>query len=88
MTVAKSTGKVKAPINILKGARVAFGLTQAELAAAAGIDLGTLNALESRRKQTRDEQRSRVQEALERRGAVFTNGDRPGFYLTQEGERP
>lgn len=81
MNEPKSTRKVQAPVNILKGARVALGLTQAELARAAGVDLGTLNALETHRKRTREEVRVRVQEALERRGAVFTNGDKPGFYL-------
>lgn len=86
MSEAKSTGKVRAEVRILIGARSALGLTQAQLAQAAGVDLGTLNALENGRKQTREEVRVRVQEALERRGVVFTNGDKPGFHLSRDGK--
>lgn len=86
MSEAKSTGKVRAEVNILIGARAALRLTQAELAAAAGVDLGTLNALENGRKKTREDVRAKVQAALERRGVVFTNGEKPGFHLATDGK--
>lgn len=79
-----SSTKVQAPPNILAGARTSLGMTQAELAKAAGISATTLVHLESGKTKTYKDTREKVQEALERRGVVFTNGDKPGFYLDKE----
>lgn len=76
-----SSEKVQAPPNILAGARTALGLTQEELATAAGVGVTTLNRLETGKTRAYADTREKVQEALERRGVVFTNGDMPGFKL-------
>lgn len=76
-----SSVKVQAPPNILAAARTALGLTQAELAKASGVGVTTLVHLESGKTKTYQDTREKVQEALERRGIVFTNGDTPGFKI-------
>ncbi len=76
-----SSEKVQAPTNILAGARTALGLTQAELAKAAGVGVTTLSNLESGRTRTYQDTRDKIQQALERRGIVFTNGGTPGFKI-------
>lgn len=76
-----SSDKVQAPPNILAGARTSLGLTQAELATAAGVGVTTLIKLEQGRTKTYQDTRERVQQALERRGIVFTNGGTPGFKI-------
>jgi len=84
MTEAKSTGKntrVEATVPILKAARVALGLDQADLAQDAGLTRETISNLESAKRPTSEDTRARVQLALEARGIVFTNGDRPGFNM-------
>lgn len=76
-----SSKKVQAPPNILAGARTSLGMTQAELAKAAGISVPTLSNLEAGKTKAYQDTREKVQEALERRGIVFTNGDTPGFKI-------
>ncbi len=76
-----SSDKVQAPPNILAGARTSLGLTQAELATAAGVGVTTLIKLEQGRTKTYQDTRERVQQALELRGIVFTNGGTPGFKI-------
>ena len=76
-----SSGKVRAPRAILKGARVALDLEQEELARLAGLSRPTVSAFENSKVRTYEKTRSAIQTALESRGVVFTNGDRPGFYM-------
>ena len=80
-STVKTSPRVLAAGNILRGARCTLKLTITELARIADVDRGTLIALENGGKLSRPEVRLRVQEALERRGVEFTNGDAPGFRL-------
>jgi transcriptional regulator with XRE-family HTH domain len=75
-----STGKIKASRDIIIGARAALKLTQEDLARATGLNPATINSFE-RGKTFSEKTRAAIQEALEARGVVFMNGDRPGFYL-------
>lgn len=75
-----STEKVQADRETLKAARVRLGLDQAQLAKAAGLTRMTVSAFENGRTSPHDSTHQAIQEALESRGIVFTNGDRPGFY--------
>jgi transcriptional regulator with XRE-family HTH domain len=61
-----------------KTARAALGMTQAELARAAGVDENTIQFFESGRTVPREETLRRIQDALEQRGIIFHNGDKPG----------
>lgn len=79
-----STGKVQADRNTLKGARVRMGLDQKQLAAAAGLTQETVSNFERGKTAPHEATRSAIQTALEARGIVFTNGDRPGFYFDKE----
>lgn len=79
--MSSDSAKVQAPHNILAAARTALGMTQDELAKAAGVSRPTLTHLEAGRTKTYQDTRAKVQEALERRGIVFTNGDTPGFKI-------
>lgn len=83
MNEPKSTVKkrVSATVPILKAARVALGMDQADLAADAGLTRVTISNLEAGHRPTSDDTRERVQLALEARGIEFTNGDRPGFNM-------
>jgi DNA-binding XRE family transcriptional regulator len=68
----------------LKAARVRLGMEQEQLAQAAGIARATLSFFENGKKEPHDSTRLAIQTALELRGIVFTNGDRPGFYFDTE----
>ncbi len=76
-----STGKVKADRPTLKAARVRLEMDQAELAKAAGLTQKTVSNYESKKTQPHEGNRDAIQAALEARGIVFTNGDKPGFYF-------
>lgn len=76
-----STGKVQADRETLKAARVRLGLEQDQLAKAAGLTRMTISAFENGKTAPHDSTREAIQTALEARGIVFTNGDRPGFLL-------
>jgi len=79
-----STGKVQADRATLKGARVRLGLSQKQLAAASGLTHETVSIFELGKTVPHDATQSAIQEALEARGIVFTNGDKPGFYFDKE----
>jgi len=76
-----STGKVQADRDTLKAARVRVGLDQAQLAQAAGLTQQTVSNFEIGKTAPHESTRQAIQVALEARGIVFTNGDRPGFYF-------
>lgn len=78
-----SKEKAKASRVILIGARAALQMTQEDLARASGLYVRTITRFESGATWS-DETRDAIQAALEARGVVFTNGDRPGFYLDRE----
>lgn len=75
-----SIDKVKAPREILIGARAALQMTQQDLARASGLYVRTISRFEGGATWS-DDTRDAIQAALEARGIVFTNGDRPGFYI-------
>lgn len=79
-----STEKVRADRSTLKGARVKLGLGQEQLAKAAGVSTTTITHFETGTTAPHESTRSAIQVALEARGIVFTNGDRPGFYFDKE----
>lgn len=79
--VPVSTEKVRADRETLKSARVRLGMDQAQLAEAAGLTRTTLSHFENGKTAPHDSTREAIQQALELRGIVFTNGDRPGFYF-------
>lgn len=79
-----STGKVQADRETLKAARVRLGLEQRQLAAATGLTHETVSNFERGKTAPHESTRLKIQEALEARGIVFTNGDRPGFYYDKE----
>ena len=76
-----SIGKVQARRQHLKAARVSLGLEQEQLAKAAGLNPMTISAFENGKTTPHESTREAIQGALEARGIVFTNGDRPGFYF-------
>lgn len=78
-----SSGKIRAPRAILKGARVTLDLDQEELARLAGLSRPTVSAFENSKVRTYEKTRAAIQAALESQGVVFTNGDQPGFYMTK-----
>jgi len=78
---AKSTGKIKAGKDSLRAARVWLNLDQEVIAAAAGIARASLSQIETGKVIPHESTREAIQRALEIRGIVFTNGDKPGFYF-------
>ena len=82
--VKVSTGKVQAGRNILKSARVHLEMDQKQLAKAAGLTQETVSNFERGKTAPHDSTRAAIQEALEARGIVFTNGDKPGFYFDKD----
>lgn len=76
-----STTKVRADRETLKAARVRVGMEQADLAKAAGLTRTTVSHFENGKTAPHDDTREAIQTAIERRGIVFTNGDKPGFYF-------
>lgn len=77
----QSTKIVKARRRSLLAARVFLGIEQDTLASEASIAARTLSQLETGHAEPRESTRAKVQAALEKRGIVFTNGDKPGFYF-------
>lgn len=62
-------------------ARGILEMNQETLAKVAGISARTLIRFESGETIPKEETLVAIKEALERRGVVFTNGDKPGVYL-------
>lgn len=66
----------------VRAARVLLNnLSQVELAKAAGISVQALSMFENAQTVPHDSTVEKIQEALERRGIVFSNGDMPGVML-------
>ena len=84
MRFSLSTGKVKADRSLLKAARVKLGLEQVDIAKAAGVTNKTISNFETGKAVAHESTRNAIQEVLEARGIVFTNGDRPGFYFDKD----
>jgi DNA-binding XRE family transcriptional regulator len=61
-----------------KAARAMLGLTQSQLAQAAGVDENTVSFFESGRTVPREDTLTKIQAALERRGISFRHGGCPG----------
>lgn len=59
-------------------ARGLLGLKQEDLAEAAGVSVATIQNFEAGRHGARPSTIERLRRELERRGIVFTNGDKPG----------
>jgi DNA-binding XRE family transcriptional regulator len=79
-----STGKIQAERDTLKAARVWLRLDQEQLAKAAGLTRETVSNFEGGRTAPHESTRGAIQSALETRGIVFTNGDKPGFHYDKE----
>ena len=79
-----SIEKVRADRSILKAARVKLGLDQVQLAKAAGVTNQTISQFETGKAAPHESTRLAIQSALEARGIVFTNGERPGFYFDKD----
>ncbi|MFO0573743.1 MAG: helix-turn-helix transcriptional regulator [Polyangia bacterium] len=56
-------------------------MSQKDLAEAAGVGESTIKDFETGKRLPRPESLQRIQEALERRGIEFSNGDEPGVKL-------
>lgn len=79
--MAESTKKVQATGPQIRAARNLLQITQGQLAQAADVDIHTVSAYERASHPVFDSTAAKVQEALERRGIIFTNGDRPSVTL-------
>jgi predicted transcriptional regulator len=75
---------VKATGAQIGGARQYLRISQADLAKIADVSDTTVNMFEAGTRTPHESTRQKLQEALERRGIVFTNGDKPGFYFDKE----
>ena len=84
MRLSVSTGKVRADRSILKAARVKLDLDQEQLGRAAGVTTNTISNFETGKAAAHESTRLAIQVALEARGIVFTNGDKPGFYFDKD----
>ena len=69
---------------MVKAARVHLGMRQPDLAKAAGISTHAVVEFETGQTVAHDSTWEKIQGALEARGIVFTNGERPGFYFDKE----
>lgn len=76
-----SREKVQADRSLLKAARVKLGMHQEDVAKAAGLNPRTVVRFETGTVAPHEATRSAIQDALEARGIVFTNGNLPGFYF-------
>jgi DNA-binding XRE family transcriptional regulator len=76
-----SSKNVRADRLTLKAARVRLEMEQTDLAKAAGLAQTTVSDFELGKTRPHEGTRAAIQTALEQRGIVFTNGDKPGFYV-------
>lgn len=67
--------------DLIAAARRAIRMTQVDLAQASGVTDRTIAALEAGKTTPHPTTLGALVDALEKRGIVFTNGDRPGFYI-------
>lgn len=73
--------KMKIAGSQIKAARDLLGVTQGELATAAGVGLNTINRFETGQVEPHRENLDKILAELERRGIEFTNGDGIGVKL-------
>lgn len=73
--------KMKIAGSQIKAARDLLGITQGELATAAGVGLNTINRFETGQVEPHRENLEKILAELERRGIEFTNGDGMGVRL-------
>ena len=71
----------------IRGARAMLNLTQAELAARAGISTTGLNNIERGVSDPKASTLSAIQRVLEEAGVEFTNGNEPGVKLKSKGRK-
>jgi predicted transcriptional regulator len=71
----------------IRGARAMLNLTQAELAARAGISTTGLNNIERGVSDPKASTLSAIQRELEEAGVEFTNGNEPGVKLKSKGRK-
>lgn len=79
-----SSQKVRASRPTLKAARVQLGMEQADIAQAAGLSRKAIVEFESGKTVPHESTWTAIQQALEARGIVFTNGDKPGFHYDKD----
>ncbi len=79
-----SSNKIRASRTYLKAARVSLGLEQSQLAEAAGLSRVAVVRFETGKTTPHESTRLAIQSALEARGIVFTNGDKPGFHFDKD----
>lgn len=79
-----SSGKFRASRADLKAARVRLGMSQEQLAKASGLSREGIVEFERAKTVAHDSTWDAIQTALEMRGIVFTNGDKPGFYFDKD----
>jgi len=79
-----SSTKVRATSAQIGGARQFLRISQVDFAKVAGVSETTVNMFEAGTRSPHESTRRKLQEALERRGIVFTNGDKPGFYFDKD----
>ena len=84
MNNGMSSKIVRATSAQIGGARQFLRISQVELAKMADVSDTTVNMFEAGTRSPHESTRQRLQEALERRGIVFTNGDKPGFYFDKD----
>lgn len=65
-----------------------LGLSQEDLARAAGVGIQTVIHFELGDRSPREDTIMRIQAALEDRGIVFTNGDEPGVKFVESRIKP
>jgi hypothetical protein len=69
-----------------RAARGLIGMSQSQLAFASVVPLGVIIDFEADAAMPRDEDLDAIQDALERAGVEFTNGDQPGVRLRKGGK--
>lgn len=77
----KSSEKGQINATQIRQARVLLRMRQADLAEAAGVAPATISQIETGKTTPHGSTLIAIREALERRGVVFTNGQRPTCYL-------
>jgi DNA-binding XRE family transcriptional regulator len=84
MPAGQSIQKVLSSPAQIAGAREYLGMSQADLAEASGVGRTTVVAFERGNRSVYESTRTKLQTALELRGIVFTNGNKPGFHFDRE----
>jgi predicted transcriptional regulator len=83
-----SSGNVKITGRQIAAARELLNITQAQLAAAVGMQHAVLGRIEVGKVEPRQSSLDRIREVLEEQGIVFINGGTPGVKLDPSKARP